>query len=65
MFNDLGLKNIRVKRIGLPDKFIEHGPSNMLRERYGLDSAGIFKEAKEFFKVKELSELKKLNGRQP
>ena len=47
LFNDLGLKNISVKRIGLPDKFVEHGPQDILREKYGLDSAGIIREARD------------------
>ncbi len=47
LFNDMGLKNILVKRIGLPDKFVEHGPQDILREKYGLDSAGIMREAKD------------------
>ena len=47
LFNDLGPKNILVKRIGLPDKFVEHGPQDILREKYGLDSAGIIKEARD------------------
>jgi 1-deoxy-D-xylulose-5-phosphate synthase len=47
LFNDMGLKDTFVKRIGLPDKFIEHGPQGILREKYGLDSAGIMKAAKD------------------
>ena len=47
LFNDLGLKNMSVKRIGLPDKFVEHGPQDILREKYGLDSAGIIREARD------------------
>ena len=47
LFNDMGLKNIEVKRVGFPDKFIEHGPSAFLRKKYGLDSAGILREARE------------------
>jgi len=47
LFNDLGLKNMSVKRIGLPDKFVEHGPQDVLREKYGLDSAGIMREARD------------------
>ena len=47
LFNDLGLKNILVKRIGLPDKFVEHGPQDILEETYGLDSAGIMREARD------------------
>ena len=46
-FNDMGPKNILVKRIGLPDKFVEHGPQDVLREKYGLDSSGIIKEARD------------------
>ena len=49
LFNDLGPKNILVKRIGLPDKFVEHGPQDILREKYGLDSAGIIREARDLF----------------
>jgi 1-deoxy-D-xylulose-5-phosphate synthase len=47
MFNDMGVENVRTKRIGLPDKFVEHGPSALLREKYGLDSSGILKEARD------------------
>lgn len=31
----------RVHRMGLPDRFIEHGPRTLLLEKYGLDAAGI------------------------
>ena len=58
MFNDLGLRNIRIKRIGLPDKFVEHGPSKILREKYGLDAEGILKEARDMIKVEKLKKLK-------
>ena len=47
LFNDMGLENIRLRRMGLADKFVEHGPSALLREAYGLNKAGIMKEAKE------------------
>ena len=46
---DMGLNNIHTKRIGLPDKFIEHGPSSLLREKYGLDKTGIANEARLLF----------------
>ena len=36
-----------VKRIGIPDKFIEHGPQNILREKYGLTKENIIKAALE------------------
>jgi len=46
LFNDAGLRDVRVRRIGLPDKFVEQGPQGLLRAKYGLDSAGILQEAR-------------------
>jgi 1-deoxy-D-xylulose-5-phosphate synthase len=47
LFNERDVGDVRVRRIGLPDKFIEHGPLPLLREKYGLDSTGILKEARD------------------
>lgn len=47
LFNDMGIQNLILKRIGLPDKFVEHGPVSLLREKYGLDTPGILKEARD------------------
>ena len=38
---------IPVKRLGLPDTFVEHGPQSILRERYGLHVEGIYTFIKE------------------
>jgi 1-deoxy-D-xylulose-5-phosphate synthase len=46
LFSDMGLRGVIVKRLGLPDSFIEHGPVEVLREKLGLDKAGIVKAAK-------------------
>jgi len=46
LLNDLDIENVRINRIGLPDKFIEHGPADLLRENYGLDATGILKAAR-------------------
>ncbi len=46
MLNDHGVDGIQIKRIGLPDKFVEHGSPELLREKYGLDTSGILREAK-------------------
>jgi 1-deoxy-D-xylulose-5-phosphate synthase len=46
MLNDLNVDNVILKRMGLPDQFVEHGPVSRLREKYGLDSTGIYEEAK-------------------
>jgi 1-deoxy-D-xylulose-5-phosphate synthase len=36
-----GLNNIKIKMIGIPPEFVEHGTQSLLRAKYGLDSAGI------------------------
>ncbi|MBP1740662.1 MAG: 1-deoxy-D-xylulose-5-phosphate synthase [Deltaproteobacteria bacterium] len=46
LFSDTGLKEVTVRRLGLPDSFVEHGPVGVLREKYGLDKAGIMKAAR-------------------
>jgi len=38
---------IPVKRLGIPDTFVEHGPQSTLRERYGLHVKGIYTFIKE------------------
>jgi len=43
--NDRGIEGVRVRRVGLPDKFVEHGPLSALRKKYGLDAQGIYKAA--------------------
>jgi 1-deoxy-D-xylulose-5-phosphate synthase len=45
---DNRLSAVKVLRIGLPDRFIEHGPQTVLRQRYGLDADGIFAAVKDF-----------------
>ena len=47
LFCDMNVLNVRIKRMGLPDKFVEHGPISVLREKYGLDKSGILKEARD------------------
>lgn len=49
-FIDYGLFGVKIKRIGLPDKFIEHGPQELLREKYGISRKDIVKEARELCK---------------
>jgi 1-deoxy-D-xylulose-5-phosphate synthase len=47
LLNDSDMPDVRLRRIGLPDKFVEHGPLELLREKYGLDQSGILKEARD------------------
>ena len=49
LFQERGLISIQVKRLGIPDIFVEHGPQALLREKYGIDENGIFKGVKEMF----------------
>lgn len=44
--NDAQLSNIAVKRIAIPDLFVEHGPQDVLRHRYGIDAQAIVDAAK-------------------
>jgi 1-deoxy-D-xylulose-5-phosphate synthase len=39
---------VKILRIGLPDRFIEHGPQAVLRQKYGLDTDGIFASVRDF-----------------
>ncbi len=41
LFQERGLFSIRVKRLGIPDLFVEHGPQSLLRAKYGIDENGI------------------------
>ncbi len=41
------LSSVRVKRLGIPDVFVEHGPPSLLRAKYKGDEAGIYGAAKE------------------
>ncbi len=47
-----GLSNLRFKRLGIPDIFVEHGTQAELRRDLGLDPSGIRKAALELLKHK-------------
>ena len=47
LLNDAGVDAVRVKRVGIPDRFVEHGPVSLLREKYGLDAAGFLRAARD------------------
>ena len=42
---DRGLSGVSVKRLGIPDIFVEHGAPNILRQKYGLDADDILQAA--------------------
>jgi len=48
LFNEMGVRDTLIKRIGIPDLFVEQGPAGLLRKNLGLDADGIVKEARDF-----------------
>ncbi|MGH9826099.1 MAG: 1-deoxy-D-xylulose-5-phosphate synthase, partial [Blastocatellia bacterium] len=46
------MSQVRVLRIGFPDKLIEHASQSLLLAKYGLDSDGIYSRVKEFVSSK-------------
>lgn len=40
-----GIFSGKIKRLGIPDTFVEHGPQELLRHKYGLNAEGIIKAA--------------------
>ncbi|MDY0017065.1 MAG: 1-deoxy-D-xylulose-5-phosphate synthase [Candidatus Delongbacteria bacterium] len=53
-YNYKGNNNVNLKRIGIPDKFIEHGSTDKLMKKIGLDSEGIAASVEEFVKKTSL-----------
>jgi 1-deoxy-D-xylulose-5-phosphate synthase len=45
--SDAGATGVTTKLLGLPDWYIEQGPQDLLRERYGLTAEGIYRSVKE------------------
>lgn len=44
--NDAQITNCRIKRLGIPDVFVEQGTQGMLRTKYGIDASAIVNAAK-------------------
>ncbi len=49
LLNRLGIEDIRIKTLTLPDKFIPHAKREQLLSDYGLDAKGIASSLKEFY----------------
>jgi 1-deoxy-D-xylulose-5-phosphate synthase len=52
LLEERGLTEIQVRRLGIPDVFVEHGPQDFLRQKYGIDAEGIVRAAEELLKVR-------------
>ncbi len=49
LLEERGITGVNVKRIGLPDEFVEHGTQEVLRNKYNLTSEGIIKLVRNYF----------------
>lgn len=48
LLEEHGLSEVRVLRLGFPDKLIEHGTQSLLLAKYGLDGDGIYSSVRDF-----------------
>ncbi len=49
--NSQDIVDVRIKRLGIADTFVEHGPQQQLRSVYGVDAAAIVNAAKDLLKL--------------
>jgi len=49
-FAEKGVKGAQIKRLGIPDEFVEHATQAQLRHKYGLDEEGIVRAVKQMIK---------------
>jgi 1-deoxy-D-xylulose-5-phosphate synthase len=52
LLHEKGLYSVQIKRLGIPDLFVEHGPQSLLRAKYGIDENGIFKGVMEMLEFR-------------
>jgi 1-deoxy-D-xylulose-5-phosphate synthase len=50
LFEEAGLWNLRVKRLGIGDFFVEHGSQEILRRKLGIDTQGVIQAARALMK---------------
>ena len=51
------ISDVKIRSIGVPDVFVEHGGQAFLRSKYGLDSKGIVKKVLELIPVDSISKI--------
>ena len=47
LLHDRNIQGVKVKCLGINDVFVEHGAQNIIRKKYGLDTEGIVRSARE------------------
>jgi len=45
-----GITGVQVKRLGIPDKFVQHATQAQLRRKYGIDEEGILRAIRQMLK---------------
>ena len=65
LFQERGLFSIRVKRLGIPDLFVEHGPQPLLRAKYGIDENGILAAVQEMVGEEKSSPIRSNRDKAP
>jgi 1-deoxy-D-xylulose-5-phosphate synthase len=50
LLQENGLQDVKVRRLGIPDRYIEHGSQAQLRRDLGIDAEGIAAAAEDFVK---------------
>jgi 1-deoxy-D-xylulose-5-phosphate synthase len=53
LIHEKGLFSVQIKRLGIPDLFVEHGKQSLLRAKYGIDEDGIFKAVMEIVELRQ------------
>ncbi|OGP55068.1 MAG: 1-deoxy-D-xylulose-5-phosphate synthase [Deltaproteobacteria bacterium RBG_13_52_11b] len=62
LLQEKGFLDIRVKRLGIPDLFVEHGPQSLLRAKYGIDEEGIVNGARGMVEERRSPSMCQRNG---
>jgi 1-deoxy-D-xylulose-5-phosphate synthase len=52
LLEEKGITGVEVKRLGIPDVFVEHGSQDSLRHKYGIDAEGIVRAAEELLQMR-------------
>jgi 1-deoxy-D-xylulose-5-phosphate synthase len=52
LLEEKGITGVGVKRLGIPDAFVEQGSPDALRHKYGIDAEGILRAAEELIKMR-------------
>ncbi len=55
LLEEKGITGVQTRRLGIPDVFVEHGPQDFLRHKYGIDAEGIVRAAEELLEKPQVA----------